>query len=543
MKHRTRKCAWNEVIIISVYLTSLPPAMQDLLFLGIFNRLSEVMAAEEVPPELLLQIFSSLSPSDSLRIYLTCKTWNNVWKDSTLWKRWHKEYLGGKPFSPLQRGDWRRSFKQNFKQLNSFSNDVDKLFFAIERNRLIIAEPLVTKKPFLIKASMRKISPGKNRGKSATQLFYPLQAAARAGKLTMFKMLWEKFYFPSSQQGSSDSDVLKQLAREEKLKLDYRLDLALKECVVHGNLAILQFLVEVSPYMRKQIRTDNSLLVDACKGKGDLNRITNTIKLMLQHGAELAHEQIRVALLMKKLDLVHWLLDRLNTPEPLNFNNWRRDMYPLLGLAVENGNRPIIKRLLANGETVESGQWHALIRNCFEIRGFRQVDQKVVKWICRKKILTEEGLSIEGEREDLVNNLLLFLCKQIFQDGDVDLLRFMITMGLVDTNRRDEEDMTLLQKAARGGHVVMVKALLACGAEPQLPPRRKRGSGPNISEEIQERIKQAIDERAQHGVYTKTSGDEEESGGGRQQGQKRKQREETKREKEKEAQNKERRLE
>jgi len=271
--------------------------------------------------------------------------------------------------------------------------------------------------------------------------------------------------------------------------------------------------------------------------------------LMLQHGAELKHEQIRVALLVKNLDLVHWLLDRVNTPEPPNFNNWRRDMYPLLGLAVENGNRPIIKRLLANGETVESGQWHALIRNCFETRGFRQVDRKVVKWICRKKISTEEGLlkdSIGGDTEDLVNNLLLFVCKQIFQDGDVDLLRFMINMGLVDLNRRDKEGLTILQEAARKCHVVMVKALLACGAEPQLPPRRKQGSGPDISEEIQEIIKQAIDEKVQR-EGTKTCGGEEEFGGG-QQGQKRKQREQTegeqtKQKKEKGPQNKERRLE
>jgi len=42
-------------------------------------------------------------------------------------------------------------------------------------------------------------------------------------------------------------------------------------------------------------------------------------------------------------------------------------------------------------ETVESGEWHALIRNCFKRSSFPQVNQKVVKWICRKKIATEEG--------------------------------------------------------------------------------------------------------------------------------------------------------
>ena len=199
--------------------------------------------------------------------------------------------------------------------------------------------------------------------------------------------------------------------------------------------------------------------------------------------------------MVKNLDLVHWLLDRLNTPEP-GRNNWtpRREVHnSLLGLAVENGTRAVIKRLLGNGEIVEAGQWKDLIKCCFESSSFPQVDRKVVKWICRKKISTE------GEG-GLLNNHLLFVCKQIFKEGDVDLLRFMITMGLVDVNRQDKEGMTILQRAARNGQPVVVKALLACGAEPQLPPRRKRGSGPskvkaNIAQEIQAIIKKAITER------------------------------------------------
>ena len=238
--------------------------------------------AEEVAPELLLHIFATLSPKDSSRVCLTCKRWNTHWKDNTLWKRWHKQCLGGEPFPPLQRGDWRKSFKKDIKQLNSFSVVKDKLFFAIERNRHNIVLDLMTKNSFLTSVNKCPPKPGLGGG----PYINALRAAATAGKLSMFRMLWEKVYFPERHESASD----------EEWAWKYRFDLTLQASVVHGNLAILQYLVEVSPYMRKHIRDFNSLLSDACKGKGDLNRITNTIEYLLQHGAELKHEQIRVAL-------------------------------------------------------------------------------------------------------------------------------------------------------------------------------------------------------------------------------------------------------
>ncbi len=54
-------------------------------------------------------------------------------------------------------------------------------------------------------------------------------------------------------------------------------------------------------------------------------------------------------------------------------------------------------------------------------------------------------------------------CEQIFNDGDVDPLRVMINKGIVDMNIKDGEGMNVLQKAAQGGHVALVKALLECG--------------------------------------------------------------------------------
>jgi len=142
----------------------------------------------------------------------------------------------------------------------------------------------------------------------------------------------------------------------------------------------------------------------------------------------------------------------------------------------------------------------------------------------------------------MLDNDLLFISEQIFREGDVDLVRVTINKGIVDLNIKDEEGMTVLQKAAQEGHVALVKALLACGAEPQLPMRRKAGNGPstvneNLVQDVQEILKRTISDK------TMSSGNEGECGKGHRQAQKRKQPDQTQGESEDETQNKEMRLE
>ena len=60
-------------------------------------------AGEVLPEEAWLKIFSFFSPHNTLQVSLTCKLWNELWQDKTLWKHFHHTLLGGKPRPPLLR--------------------------------------------------------------------------------------------------------------------------------------------------------------------------------------------------------------------------------------------------------------------------------------------------------------------------------------------------------------------------------------------------------------------------------------------------------
>ena len=105
---------------------------------------------EDVPQETLLLVSSFLQPTDSRRVSLTCKNWNEVWQDKTLWKHFHLKFLGGKPRPPLLPKAWLKSVKEFLAFMKTIKDPKSRLKYAIEQGRSAVIDKILTDHPSLL---------------------------------------------------------------------------------------------------------------------------------------------------------------------------------------------------------------------------------------------------------------------------------------------------------------------------------------------------------------------------------------------------------
>jgi len=103
---------------------------------------------ERLAQETWLHIFQFLSPSNTLRVSLTCKDWHVLWQDVTLWKPFHDAKFGGCPIPPLQPNDWMGSFKNVSAQLKIDSLSA-QLRIGISTGRTVFVDRLLQEHPEL----------------------------------------------------------------------------------------------------------------------------------------------------------------------------------------------------------------------------------------------------------------------------------------------------------------------------------------------------------------------------------------------------------
>jgi len=99
---------------------------------------------EDVPQETLLLVFSFLQPTDSLHVCLTCKNWNELWQDKSLWKNFHLRFLGGKPHPPLLPKAWLKSVREFLTFMKTLKEPKSRLAFAIEEGRASAIDKILT---------------------------------------------------------------------------------------------------------------------------------------------------------------------------------------------------------------------------------------------------------------------------------------------------------------------------------------------------------------------------------------------------------------
>jgi len=438
---------------------------------------------EEVPQETWLLIFSFLSPTDSPRVCLTCKWWNEIWQDKTLWKHFQIALIGGKPRPPLLPKAWMKSVKIAFSKLQNLKRPRLQLEFAIEEGHTVLANRVLRAHPRILYPRVVKkrfVRPSGQQKKCAFAHHHPLQLVAQGTNenLEMMKLIWSHL-----AKTSKTDDLIKKpkpgvknhLFHPEQLSAAMSAQKAVRVCISElfrtggNNAALLDFILEVFPdaiaYVRKHWRR--------------LSTISYYMKS--PHSTqffEVLEKKVGVVFIVDDLQqsilnepLAHWLLDRLSwqadgaraiISETLSSFGWR-DLCP----------RSVMKRLLSEGTFNAPFPW---MKWTYEYLRRTPIDKKIVKWFIQR-----------AERDGLPKDPEIALnCYEITTRGNAKLFKHLFKIGaIVDVNWVGRSTgRTLLHYAVEKNHVELIKALLECGADPKAKGRKGAVSPLSIASQL-----------------------------------------------------------
>ena len=391
----------------------------------------------ELPHESWLRIFSFLSPSNSLHVCLTCKLWNELWQDKSLWKHFHHSLLGGRPRPPLLPNAWKKSFKESFVFLRIARDANSRLNYAITHGHTVVVQKMMetdTKLfhplPLRSRRFLYHYEPSYSN--------HPLVIATNEQDLAIFQFIWA-FYFPTpstdEQQPPRSPDDLK--------RMEQTVLACAENMIAKRNTSMLRHLFSVAPQypVVEHVKTSGNWHLE-------ISLTVDFLALLEELGAV-----FQPTLLNRNLgnaSVAHWLLDRVK--------GWQLGSMNILCRAVidENAPRSVVKRLLKEGASAFS--WGQLLEEY--VSGGEKVkvlDKKVLKWLLKKH---EEA---QGCKEE---NLAFYV--GAIAKGDTKMLQFLIKIGATDVNHvHPEFGKTLLQFAVERGNKVFVRTLLACGADPK----------------------------------------------------------------------------
>ena len=429
------------------------------------SRMEEqaLLTAEQdnLPHETWFRIFSLLSPSDSQRVCLTCKLWNDLWQDKALWKHFHRSLLGGRPRPPLLPNAWQKSVKETLARMKPL-DPYSRFDLAVRQGNIILVSQMMAMDPSLlrtIKTERRYDYVSRQYVTRSHDVATSLQTcAAELDNLSMFKMLWDFCQsippqFLDPQQGKED----------EPSKVDIEtIRICVDRMVRMANEPMLRYLLSVSPEAQMYLST---------RSYDDLHSLSFAT-FLAEMGADLSKE----ASLVKNIvngPLALWLLDRVKWSRtagaPPAFGRGKFNYRPPLDVlkcalfppyfSEKSGHAPrcVVKKVLKEGAS--SDDWGQLLED-YAKRGV--IDKKVIKWLLKKH---EED---QGHKEE---NLAFYVA--VLEKGDTEMLRYLIKIGATDVNHvHPDWGKTLLQIAVEKGNTVMVESLLACGADPKAKGKR-----------------------------------------------------------------------
>jgi len=405
---------------------------------------------DHLPPETWFRIFSLLSPSDSQRVCLTCKLWNDLWQDKALWKHFHRSYLGGRPRPPLLPNAWQKSVKGTLALMKPLDPS-SRFDLAVRQGNIVLVSQMIAENPSLLRGIKTEGFYDYVSRQYVTRSYdvsTSLQiCAAELDNLPMFKMLWDFCQSIPPQYLNHPVDI-------ETIRI------CVDRMVSMANEPMLRYLLSVSTEAQKYVAT---------RSYGDLHSLSFAT-FLAEMGADLSKASLAKNVMNGPLAL--WLLDRMKwakmdqksgPPHPV-VGRGKFAVRPPPGvlkcalfppnLSEKSGHAPrcVVKNLLKEGAS--SDDWGQLLED-YAKRAV--IDKKVLKWLLKKH---EEE---QGHKEE---NLAFYVA--VLEKGDSDMLRYLIKIGATDVNHvHPDWGMTLLQIAVRKGNTVMVESLLACGANPK----------------------------------------------------------------------------
>ena len=327
------------------------------------------MEHELLPQESWLHTFSFLSPSDSQRVSLTCKLWNELWQDKALWKHFHHSVLGGKPRPPLLPKAWQKSVKETLPQLKNLLPQ-QRFEFAIRQGRTAIVSQMLAKDPSLLTlngssfAHLFDDSPILVRTSIRAAL---LMCVEERDNLHMLKLLWNLCHSPPPNPNSQQSQP-----PPPKTKVRA----CVKKLLQTGDEPMLRYLLSVSIEAQEYVMTN---------GVADISQYPLAFVVFLEEmGVDFSNSSLSKCLMNTPVAL--WLMDRANwsREDPGRVRWWQEKSMLREALRPGYDGRPhaarsVVKKLLQKGAS--SNNWQELLED-YAKRSV--IDKKVLKWLLRK---------------------------------------------------------------------------------------------------------------------------------------------------------------
>jgi len=415
--------------------------------------------AGALPEESWLRIFSFLFPQNTVQVSLTCKWWNTLWQDKTLWKQFHDTLLGGKPRPPLLPKAWIKSTKETIIQFHSLRTPEEKLYFAVTQGRTVLVDQLLSQHP---------------------ELFYlphshPLLTIARGTEenLEMLTLVWR--HFISHQQTSSTeqlqeiiNDQFRNSHRVAKSPEVIRRDViysCLKILFKNGRTSFMRYFLSVSPQFA-------SWLIENMEGLFEShtdvykNASPEFMALLEEYGA--IFDSNTLCQFLPNDPVTRWLMEKVQ---------WQGSEPVLRACFSKLGWDQVIEKSLQKvllQEADKSGlpfKWQEYLASYLENR---TVALKVVKWLVKRA----------GDMPPLDKTH----CGAIFRTDDIDLIRFMVQRGLVDVNQDIWHSSSLgstpLIWAVKQKNSRLVRALLELGADPKVKGKNDPYTARSIANQL-----------------------------------------------------------
>jgi len=402
---------------------------------------------EDVPQETLLLVFSFLQPTDSRRVSLTCKNWNEVWQDKTLWKHFHLKFLGGKPRPPLLPKAWQKSVRGFFASMKTIKEPKSRLKYAIEQGRSAIIDKILTDHPSLLYPLAFK-----NEGALAFVDTHPLVMVAKhKDNLNALKVVWEHLIKTSSSdehlQIPTRHWYIKRTAAQIARKATR---MCVKSIFESGSGEMLEFLLSVAPDVKSfVIQRAPKLFVKPGYPTMQVQYNPRFFEVLKSIGVMPTLENLYASL--RDAPLAHWLLNEVDWKGQL-----AEVVEEVLRFKDQKVQRSVVKRILQAVDPTQKYTWNLWVRGYM---WFREVDVKILKWLLKRGNIT----TIDAET---------VLYNSEISAGKTKLIRFLVENNFLEVNKIFSSGKTLLHFAVTNNQKELVKALMDLGADPTIQGKK-----------------------------------------------------------------------